>query len=154
MSRTVVVTLAAGAICALAVPRAHAASGPPTRIEAIEKITSMTGPATGSAGPRQGDSLAYTSTMSDRLGRHLGSGAGQCMVIAVRAGKISHLECNGSYSLPGGYLMLTGPVDPTSSARQHNVIVGGTGRYAGARGVEDFTFRSPDTAVETLRISR
>src|SRR3954467_12395142 len=88
MSRAVVVTLAAGAICALAVPRAHAASSPPSRIEAIEKITPMPGPATGAAGPRQGDSLAYTSTMSDRLGHHLGSGAGQCMVIAVRAGKI------------------------------------------------------------------
>jgi hypothetical protein len=97
------------------------------------------------AGASAGDMLIFTERLFNRRGKPIGSDAASC----VRLFDETSL-CTGTYKLPRGRLMVQ-LVQPGPTGTYDQAITGGTGRYAGARGIvtvaqhasggDRFTFR-------------
>jgi uncharacterized protein with beta-barrel porin domain len=105
------------------------AAGRPADFNAIAKQTSTS---------RKGNATTFTETL--RAGRTvIGHDRITCTLIAG-----STLSCRGTFDLTGGTLRVLGRIDTTQKA--HAVrIVGGGGRYNGARGtlvLRDFAHAS------------
>jgi hypothetical protein len=95
-------------------------------------------------GRSAGDVLVFTEQLLDARGRRIGSDAATCTYLFDQRS-----ECTGTYVLPGGKVMVQ-LIQPGSTGTYTQAIVGGTGRYARARGVviveqhpgsDHFTFR-------------
>jgi hypothetical protein len=91
-----------------------------------------------------GDVLVFTERLLDAHGHQIGSDAATCTYLFDQRS-----QCTGTYVLPGGQLMVQ-LIQPGPTGRYTQAIVGGTGRYARARGVvivdqqpgsDRFTFR-------------
>ena len=97
------------------------------------------------AGNSAGDVLIFTEKLFNSRGKQIGSDAATC----VRLFDATSL-CTGLYRLPRGQLMVQ-LLQPGPTGTYDQAIVGGTGRYAGARGTvrvaqdptkgDRFTFR-------------
>jgi hypothetical protein len=95
-------------------------------------------------GRSAGDVLIFTEQLLDTRGRKIGSDAASCTYLFDQRS-----QCTGTYVLPGGQLMVQ-LIQPGPTGVYTQAIVGGTGRYAQARGVvvvnqqstgDRFTFR-------------
>ena len=80
-------------------------------------------------GPSAGDMLIFTEKLFNKRGKQIGSDAASC----VRLFDATSL-CTGTYKLPRGRLMVQ-LLQPGPTGTYDQAITGGTGRYAGARGI-------------------
>jgi hypothetical protein len=76
-----------------------------------------------------GDVLVFTEQLLNARGRKIGSDAATCTALFDQRSL-----CTGTYVLPGGQLMVQ-LIQPGPTGTYTQAIVGGTGRYARARGV-------------------
>ena len=79
-------------------------------------------------GPSVGDVFIYTNPVFTRHGGRVGSDRRVCTVVGPLV-----LACAGTLQLPNGQLMLQSL--GTAAAGTSQAVVGGTGAFAGARGV-------------------
>jgi hypothetical protein len=95
-------------------------------------------------GRSAGDVLVFTEQLFNARGRQIGTDAATCTFLFDQ-----RMLCTGTYVLPGGQLMVQ-LIAPRPTGTYTQAITGGTGRYAGARGVvvvdqrptgDRFTFR-------------
>jgi allene oxide cyclase len=95
----------------------------------VEKVVSETTVDIGPKGDSLGDVLAFANPVFDAAGSvKVGSDEGHCLRTVV--GKT--WDCSWTVTLKDGQIMATGPIlDNADSAM---AIIGGTGKYAGARG--------------------
>jgi hypothetical protein len=121
------VTLAV-AVAALALTAGPAAAKTIT-IKATSKVDNARFVDTGATGDSPGDILIFTEKLFDARGRQIGSDAASC----VRLFDATSL-CTGTYKLKGGRLMVQ-LLQPGPTGVYDQAITGGTGRFAGARGV-------------------
>ncbi|MFF9342585.1 MULTISPECIES: hypothetical protein [unclassified Streptomyces] len=148
-------SLAAVAVGALAADGAQAGDPPRKgRVEVIEltvRNDQYTSVDHGPAGPSLGDTDLYSGTGVED-GRDVGRGGGTCQVIHVRGAAVTS-QCVITMEVARGSLTMqslwTKGASPLDMA-----ITGGTGAYAGARGVARFhDIATPDERVrlEILR---
>jgi len=88
--------------------------------------------------------LVFTERLLDARGKVIGSDAATCVRLFGQESL-----CTGAYKLPGGRLMVQ-LVQPGPTGTYEQAITGGTGRFAGARGIvtvaqspngDQFTFK-------------
>ncbi|MGW3372557.1 allene oxide cyclase barrel-like domain-containing protein [Streptomyces hydrogenans] len=154
LGKVAAASLAAVAVGALAADGAEA--GPPARgrVEVLElrvRNDQYTSVDHGPAGPSLGDMDVYSGTGVED-GRDVGRGGGTCQVIHVRGAAVT-AQCVITMEVARGSLTMqslwTKGASPLDMA-----ITGGTGAYAGARGVARFQdIATPDERVrlEILR---
>jgi hypothetical protein len=125
-------TVVLAVVAALALPAASAAAkghGRTITIKATSQIDNVRFVDTGPAGDSPGDMLVFTEKLFNAKGAQIGSDAASC----VRLFDVTSL-CTGTYKLRGGRLMVQ-LLQPGPSGVYDQAITGGTGRFAGARGV-------------------
>jgi hypothetical protein len=125
--RRSLLALAVG-VAALALTAGPAAAKTIT-IKATSKVDNARFVDTGAPGDSPGDILVFTEKLFDAGGRQIGSDAASC----VRLFDATSL-CTGTYKLKGGRLMVQ-LLQPGPTGVYDQAITGGTGRFAGARGV-------------------
>lgn len=87
----------------------------------------------GAKGKSQGDMLVYNDVLTDENGTESGMSSGFCVLTQVE-NTIS--ECVWTYHLADGTITVSGTdTDSAPNVETHIPVVGGTGAYAGARGV-------------------
>jgi dirigent-like protein len=118
----IVIVLAATAVAARAAETSKT-------IRVVERATTDTVTDTGKKGDSAGDLLTFANALNNAANTtSVGSDDGWCIRTAV--GK--SWECAWTNTLAGGQLMVAGPFLDAGPSKL--AIVGGTGRYAGARG--------------------
>ena len=147
MRRTPLGAVAAATALALALTPAAAEAkgkGRTIVIEARSKLEHVQAVDNSPSGTSAGDVLVFTEQLFTPRGKRIGSDAASC----VRLFDATSL-CTGLYVLPGGQLMVQ-LLQPGPTGTYDQAITGGTGRYAGARGIvrvaqssggDRFTFR-------------
>jgi hypothetical protein len=135
----------------------------------LRVISTETGPGGGADVPPQGDSVGdtdtFTSVMSDpRTGKRLGRGEAVCTIfdIAKPGGygppvRDATYHCSFVGYLPGGQLIGFSSVSFDGQGRPHTrpgAILGGTGRYAGARGWATDTPRGEGKSLTVIHLVR
>lgn len=90
--------------------------------------------------PTRGDSFLITGPVRDQAGKR--AGRVQAVFVITNARR-QDAQVSGTFILPGGHIAVTGA--DTRARVDHFVIVGGTGRYTGARG----TFRVTEGRTST-----
>ena len=103
----------------------------------------------GAKGKSQGDMLVYNDVLTDENGTESGMSSGFCVLTQVEN---SISECVWTYHLADGTITVSG-TDPDSApnVETHIPVVGGTGAYAGARGVVH-EFHNADQTIYTATI--
>ncbi len=100
-----------------------------TRFTVVEHAVSDTTTDTGAKGDSVGDILTFANPVFDAANKkQVGSDNGYCMRTKVGAA----YECNWTVTLAGGSLAVEGPF--YDSADSELAIIGGTGKWATARG--------------------
>ena len=102
--------------------------------------------------PRAGDAFVFSGSLYEWAGRKRGKRVGRFEVHVVATSERGGYETGVAF-LPGGQIVLAGftPFSDVSVERQ--AVIGGTGRYAGARG--SITVRGlpdGDSSAVTLRL--
>jgi hypothetical protein len=145
-TRTTLILAGAGAV-ALAAGPASAAKGHHglVTLKATGKVDQAKVVDNAPAGDSPGDVLVFTEKLYNARGKQIGSDAATC----VRLFDASSL-CTGVYKLRGGQVHVQ-LVQPGPTGTYEQAVVGGTGRFAGARGTvtvdqnpstgDRFTFR-------------
>ena len=134
----------------VAVPALGGSATPARKTLAEIRVVSVDGGPGGGAdvpprGASVGDSDTFTNVASDpRTGRRLGRSESACTIFDIaKAGghgppaRNTTFHCSSIARLPGGQLTLFGRVHFDGQGQENNepfAILGGTGRYAGARG--------------------
>jgi hypothetical protein len=134
MRRQLVTLTALGAV--LGAPSAVAAASAPQTIRVTSVTISMVGHDVKPKGPSAGDSVTYRDRLLNvtaQFGKKKGA------VVGSDRGKLTYLTAHtatftGRVMLPGGTLRLSGAVYGTAAGGLVVPILGGTGRYADARG--------------------
>lgn len=110
----------------------------------------------GATGETVGDVVTGHGTVAwKKNGKTVGSYAYRSETVAVNipGGSQSRLSTN-VYSLPGGTIMATGLVSVQQGTRptkpQPQIIIGGTGKYAGARGTMTLTPKNANDYERTF----
>jgi hypothetical protein len=125
-------TVTLGIVGALAVaPGTAAAKGHHGRLtlKATGKVEHAAVVDNAPTGDSPGDVLVFTEKLFNARGKQIGSDAAQC----VRLFDQTSL-CTGVYKLRGGQIHVQ-LVQPGPTGTYDQAVVGGTGRFAGARGV-------------------
>jgi len=111
------------------------AGGGTTSLVIIEQISpeQQTTIDLGDEGVSQGDIIAFTGSLSDEEGTDSGKSSGFCIVTDVEE---NLSECVWTYHFAEGTITVAGTEPDRGAATEIQMpIVGGTGDYAGARGV-------------------
>ena len=130
---TVLTTAGLGAGAALASSGAAQAPGPPTGTKQVVlrqssfKFLDHPPRRRGDVPPSPGDTSILGYRVFDAAGKRLGSMSGLC-VSTDRRGEA--LQCSAQMTLPDGEIVRAGSGDPLA-------VTGGTGAYAGARGIAE-----------------
>jgi hypothetical protein len=103
----------------------------------------------GAAGPSIGDELVIHDTLLDSRGRTVGGDAGVCTFTSVRPPVAS---CVITFTLPHGQIAVQ--FVNTPPPRKRAAIVGGSGRYRGARGELRILEHPNQTGRLTFRLAR
>jgi hypothetical protein len=129
-TRTTKILAGAGAV-ALAAGPASAAKGPHGLItlKATGKVAKAQVIDNAPTGDSPGDLLVFTERLYNARGKQIGSDAASC----VRLFDQTSL-CTGVYKLPGGQIHVQ-LIQPGPTGTYEQAVVGGTGRFAGARGI-------------------
>ena len=148
MKRSMVVPIALGGLVAVGIaPAAASAAKPKERtivIKARSQLDRVQLIDNQPTGPGPGDVLVFTERLLDADGRQIGTDAATCTRLFDETSL-----CTGVYSLRGGRLMVQ-LLQPGPTGVYDQAITGGTGRFAGARGIvtvdqrgdgDRFTFR-------------
>jgi len=80
-----------------------------------------------------GDSFVFTSELKTPGGKHTGWLSASCVVVS--GGKAGLTQCEGSFRLAGGELIAAATLPGENEGPSNIAILGGTGSYAGMRGV-------------------
>ena len=98
-----------------------------------------------------GDFAAFSSLLANISGKHIGRIDVQCVITAGSALATAHQTCTGVLTLPGGQVTdAVGIVGAPTNAVI--AITGGTGAYAGARGVLTVVGQKGGGALDTLKL--
>jgi hypothetical protein len=146
MYRNALFVVALAGIGAVALTSAASGGRHPAAItiHAQSKLEHVQGVDNAPQGRSAGDLLVFTEELLDARGRKIGSDAATCTSLFDQ-----RFQCTGTYVLPGGQVMVQ-LIQPGPTGTYTQAIVGGTGRYARARGVvvvnqqssgDRFTFR-------------
>ena len=128
-TRTTTILAAAGALALVAGPTADAKGHHGLiKIKATSKIAEAHLVDNAPAGDSPGDILVFTEKLYNARGKQIGSDVATC----VRLFDPTSL-CTGVYKLRGGQVHVQ-LVQPGPTGTYDQAIVGGTGRFAGARG--------------------
>lgn len=103
----------------------------------------------------QGDVFVYRGVLKDGRGRKVGDEAGSCVSVVPARGNLGLVHCGFTNQLPGGNLTFGGVYD--FNAKRNTIpVLGGTGRYRGARGQMETVAVTGDqyTVTETIRLDR
>jgi hypothetical protein len=110
----------------------------------------------GATGTTVGDVVTGSGTVSlKKNGKSVGSYSYRSETVRVNmpGGNESRLSTN-VYTLPGGTIMATGLVSVSQGTRptkpQPQIIIGGTGKYAGAQGTMTLTPKNANDYVRTF----
>jgi hypothetical protein len=114
----------------------------------------------GDAGFSLGDELVFTDdVLTRRHGRRIGRDGGVCTVVRVTdaSTRSGMLQCQLTFSLPGGQITVQGLRQTTGGQVPHTVerrpLTGGSGRYLGAHGEYAVRFLNNTDARVTFFIS-
>lgn len=121
------------------------------RVEAVEKLTGYVIGDEGRRGLSLGDSFTFRSVMLDAAGNKIGANGGECAILSVSKEQITRANCTATYGIRGGQVMAMGFYDGRIGAVGDLAIVGGTGKYQGAKGVVRYTVKSGDTFGMSFR---
>ena len=133
------IVMAVFAALALAVGVAtSSAAVKPQTINLLEVDTSFTPTGgwneTSHVPPAIGQGFAFGGTLYKWVGAKRGQAFGRIAAMCTAVTK-THFLCHGALFLPGGVLELLAPVSFEGDAPLNISVVGGTGAYAGAKGV-------------------
>lgn len=129
MKRSTIVLAVVAALGISAAPAPAKGARHTITIKARAQIDQARDVDVGPAGDSPGDILVFTEKLFNSRGKQIGSDAATC----VRLFDPNSL-CTGTYKLPGGRLMVQ-LVQPGPTGTYDQAITGGTGRFAGARGI-------------------
>ncbi len=129
MTRSSIVLIAIGALALSAVPAGAKGHGRTVTIKASSRIDQVHLVDNAPSGDSPGDVLVFTEKLFNARGRQIGTDAASC----VRLFDVTSL-CTGVYKLRGGQLMVQ-LLQPGPTGTYDQAITGGTGRFAGARGI-------------------
>jgi hypothetical protein len=105
---------------------------PSGTVRFVEREGSMTNIDGGPKGTSVGDSVVFSRPL---LARSDNKRIGTLRVVCVTTQpKTFTIECHGTYFLPGGTIEAQAGLKDERSPTLHIAVVGGTGKYAGARG--------------------
>jgi len=107
----------------------------------------------GAKGLTPGDRLSYTVRTTDKAGKKIGDGGGDCVLVSGHDEKHALYQCTETDRFGAATLTVTGLYDAGATGRQHWSITGGTGRYENAHGVEDFKALTANTFDALFRFS-
>jgi hypothetical protein len=115
----------------------------PTTFRVVQTTTSTHLPP---GGLSPGSTFTFTADVSAE-GRPVGTSQAACVIVAGTSA-----QCQGTTTLTGqGQIEAQGPIDVAKSSSTV-AIVGGTGRYKGARGFITRTQLTPTTTEETYHL--
>ena len=140
-----------GVLLAVLTPGSAAAAGQ-HRIAGTAKI-GFTSEDLGHIGMTKGDRLSYTISTTDKSGKKIGDGGGDCVLISGTDEKHALYQCTETDRFGASTLTVTGLYDAGATGRQHWAVTGGTGRYEHAQGVEDFKALTADSFDVLFRFS-
>jgi hypothetical protein len=106
---------------------------------------------TGNAPPAIGQGFTFGGILYKWAGAKRGKAVGHVAAMCTVVTK-THLFCNGSLLLSGGVIEVLGPVSIQGEDAFDIPVVGGTGAYAGARGVMRSTRIGEDSNKSSLVI--
>jgi hypothetical protein len=131
MKRTALIVMALAGVGAVALTSAASGGRQPAAVtlHAHSKVEHAQVVDNAPQGRSAGDVLVFTEQLLDTRGRNIGSDAATCTYLFDQRS-----QCTGTYVLPGGQLMVQ-LIQPGPTGTYAQAIVGGTGRYARARGV-------------------
>jgi len=124
---------ACAALSSVAAASAASPPGPPTTVlNFFDRTTNFVGsPGTEGRPPRVGDSFTFRDEVYRWTGGRPGAHVGHADVLGLfQSGQVVRIEATAS--LPGGTLEVSGVSGPGPTTQL--AVVGGTGRYATARG--------------------
>lgn len=116
-----------------------------------EKVKKFTQGDLGKKGVSQGDPLVYNSDLLDGRGNTVGRSVCECVVITPKGEDLGLTNCQTTYQLKGGQIVMQGIFDLSSTSNEM-AVTGGTGRYAGKTGEVEFFTKSEDTFVATFHL--
>ena len=128
MNHRTIAVVAAGALAIPAAPAAAKGHDHTIRIKARGQVDRAQLVDNAPAGDSAGDILVFTEKLFNAHGKQIGSDAATC----VRLFDPTSL-CTGTYKLRGGRVMVQ-LVQPGPTGSYDQAVVGGTGRFDGARG--------------------
>ena len=139
---------------ALVWPHVATASPGPSTLHLSETFTTYTEVDLGKKGPSQGDTFAFTTKVVDSDGEPAGTAGGSGTSLKPDDDTLGLVQYSETYDLDGGQLVIEGfydfgakPGTPTTDA-----VIGGTGKYRGAKGQVDFVTKGTDTFISTFKI--
>jgi hypothetical protein len=153
MRRTVGLVILTGAVLGVATLASAGERG--GNLVVTEKIVKVTQLDLGEPGWSQGDRTVYRSDLLDENGNLVGTGAGDCVVMAPKQEGFGATNCVGYMNLASGQLAFSGFVENLAGEEESGTvaITGGTGDYAGARGTLHFEETADDTFRDEIRLS-
>jgi hypothetical protein len=128
MTRTTIALVTVGALALSAGPAAAKGHGRTITIKATSKIDQVQVVDNAPTGASAGDVLVFTEKLYNAHGKQIGSDAATCVSLFDGTSL-----CTGAYKLPGGQVMVQ-LVQPGPTGTYDQAVVGGTGRFTGARG--------------------
>lgn len=151
-------TLAAVALALAVAPAAHAAPGGRTTIVLFAENRGIARIDVNNPGPDHGDEVDRELALSYTLkGPIIGVTYSQAVIVAYNPeAKIDIRRVDTQKKLPGGAIFTTGvtrlPIGtvPQPGWTDTYAVVGGTGKYAGARGTEKLTLLADGTTFRTV----
>jgi hypothetical protein len=109
----------------------------------------------GKEGPEQlspGDQLAFSEDLFDSSKRKLGVLDAGCVVTRPGTFETASAQCTATATLPGGALVLAVGGKPLTE-KTDGAIIGGTGKYASARGTFTDEHFEGKPAVDTFKVT-
>jgi hypothetical protein len=128
MKRSTIALVAAGTLAVPAAPAAAKGHDHTITIKATSKLDKATAVDNAPTGASAGDMLIFTEKLYNARGKQIGSDAATCTSLFDGT-----MLCNGTYKLPGGRVMVQ-LLQPGPTGTYDQAVVGGTGRFTGARG--------------------
>jgi Dirigent-like protein len=99
---------------------------------------------------RAGDYVVFSDVLTNRSGKPVGTEGGSGLI--TRVDPSVQLDYVLSIQLPGGQVVAQGLASP--AAAKHLAVIGGTGRFSGARGDLHLVEHRDDTGALTLSLRR